>query len=126
MMPGGLAAPESLTDRHDLSRFACGHPGLDEWLLRRALGNQANGASRCFVVCRGDRVVGYYALSAASISVSDAPGQLRRNMPDPMPTVLIGRLAVDRSEQGRGLGRLLLRDAALRARAAAEVIAARG
>lgn len=126
MSTGGLDAPELLLETHELSRFDSGQPSLDAWLRRRALANQASGASRCFVIRRGVAVVGFYTLSAAAVAVSAAPGRVRRNMPDPIPMILLGRLAVDRAEQGRGLGRALLRDAALRASAAAEIVAARG
>ena len=90
------------------------------------MANQVSGASRCFVTCRDARVVGYYTLSAAALAVSAAPGRIRRNMPDPIPMILLGRLAVDRGEQGRGLGSDLVRDAVQRAAVAAEIVAARG
>jgi GNAT superfamily N-acetyltransferase len=115
-----LLAPAPLDDSHLTDGFDCGERVLDDWLRRRALANQASGASRVFVLCRGERVVGYYALSAGAIASSDAPGRLRRNMPDPIPVFVLGRLAVDRAEQGRLLGSLLLRDAVMRTRAAAE------
>jgi GNAT superfamily N-acetyltransferase len=115
-----LSAPELLTGHHQIDGFDCGEKLLDDWLRRRALANQASGASRVFVVCRGERVVGYYALAAGAIASSEAPGRLRRNMPDPIPVFVLGRLAVDRVEQGNMLGSLLLRDAVLRTRAAAE------
>jgi GNAT superfamily N-acetyltransferase len=100
--------------------FDCGERALDDWLRRRALANQASGASRVFVICRGVDVIGYYALAAGAIASGEAPGRLRRNMPDPIPVFVLGRLAVTRAEQGRMLGALLLRDAVLRTRAAAE------
>jgi len=78
------------------------------------LANQASGASRTFVTCRGGQVVGYYALAAGGVTSNEAPGRLRRNMPDPIPMMVLGRLAVDRREQGKGLGALLLRDAVAR------------
>lgn len=115
-----FSAPEPLQAHHDTEGFDCGERLLDDWLRRRALANHMSGASRVFVVCRGERVVGYYALAAGAIASSEAPGRLRRNMPDPIPVFVLGRLAVDRAEQGNMLGSLLLRDAVLRARAAAE------
>jgi predicted N-acetyltransferase YhbS len=114
-----LSAPAPLGDQ-DVSEFDCGVPALNDWLRRRALANQFSGASRTFVACRAERVLGYYALSAGAIAANEAPGRLRRNMPDPIPVFVLGRLAVDRSEQGRMLGSLLLRDAIIRTRAAAE------
>lgn len=114
------SAPEALSDAHDIDDFFCGEPSLDDWLKRRARANQISGASRTFVVRRGSRVIGYYALAAGAIVSSAAPGRLRRNMPDPIPVFVLGRLAVDRSEQGKTFGTLLLRDAVLRSRKAAE------
>ena len=111
-----LSAPDPLNEGHILDQFECGEPALDDWLRRRALANQASDASRTFVTCRGARVVGYYALAAGGITSSEAPGRLRRNMPDPIPVMVLGRLAVDRREQGKGLGALLLRDAVERTR----------
>lgn len=115
-----LSAPAPLGEEHDVAQFDCGVAVLNDWLRRRALANQLSGASRTFVVCRNERVVGYYALAAGAIASNEAPGRLRRNMPDPIPVFVLGRLAVDLSEQGRMLGSLLLRDAAIRTRAAAE------
>lgn len=115
-----LSAPEPLASHHVTEGFDCGERLLDDWLRRRALPNQVSGASRVFVICRGERVVGYYALAAGAIASNEAPGRLRRNMPDPIPVFVLGRLAVDHVEQGNMLGSLLLRDAILRTRAAAE------
>jgi len=121
-----LAAPELLAERHQLADFVCGEDALDNWLRRRARANQASGASRSYVVCQGDRVVGYYSLASGAIAIVEAPGRVRRNMPDPIPMTVIGRLAVDQAWHGRGLGRLLLRDAILRTRQAAAIIGIRG
>ena len=115
-----LSAPEPLSESHLLDRFACGEPSLDDWLRRRALANQASGASRTFVTCRGAQVVGYYALAAGAITSHEAPGRLRRNMPDPIPIMVLGRLATDRREQGKGVGAALLRDAVARTRRLAQ------
>ena len=122
-----LAGPELLGADHDVSAFICGEPTLDDWLRRRALANQLSGVSRTYVItAEGNRVVGYYTLAAGAIAVDEAPGRLRRNMPDPIPMVLLGRLAIDRSCQGRGLGRALLRDGVRRTCQAAETIGIRG
>jgi len=88
--------------------------GLDEWLRRRALANEETGASRTYVAGAGGRVVGYYALASGGVTLWQAPGRVRRNMPDPIPVMILGRLAVDRTWQGRSLGSSLLRDAVLR------------
>ena len=120
-----LSPPAPLGPEHDTSGFSCQHDSLSAWLERRALANQAAGASRTFVVCEGTRVVGFYSLAAASIEHRQAASGLRRNMPDPIPAVLLARLAVDASFQKRGLGSDLLRDALLRSLRAAVDIGAR-
>jgi len=122
----GLTAPALLADRHILDEFQSGDPTLDDWLLRRARPNQIAGASRVFVTCDGDRVVGYYALASSAIACGDATGRMRRNMPDPIPVVVLARLAVDAGYQGRKIGRGLMRDAAMRVLAAAGEIGIRG
>jgi GNAT superfamily N-acetyltransferase len=122
MTDGTLLAPVPLADRHDVEAFASGAPTLDAWIRRKARANQASGASRTYVLCRGDRVVGFYALAAGSVSHDLSPRKLRQNMPDPVPVIVLGRLAVDAREQGNGLGRALLRDAVLRVAAAAREV----
>jgi predicted N-acetyltransferase YhbS len=109
-----LTAPHPLQDSHRLDTFRCTEAALENWLKQRARKNQLDGASRCFVVCDGDTIVGYYALSAGSVLHAQAPGNIRRNMPDPIPVVVLGRLAVHIAYQGRGLGGDMLKDAVLR------------
>lgn len=124
-----LSPPSLLTPAADVSRFACTFPSLDDWLKRRAMANQLSGASRTYVVSEaseGQRVVGYYCLASGALAVVDAPGAIRRNMPDPIPMAILGRLAVDASWQGRGLGVALLQDAVLRAAQAAAILGVRG
>ncbi len=121
-----LSAPCPLTDGHQVADFASGVASLDDWLKRRARANQSSGASRTYVVCDGDRVVGYYALASGGIAVQDVPGRFKRNMPDPIPVVVLARLAVDSAYQGRGLGRALFRDSAQRVVYAADAIGIRG
>lgn len=121
-----LTAPVPMADHHELAGFDCGVPELDDWLRRRARPNQVSGASRTFVVCQGSNVVAYYALASGAVRVSEAPGRFRRNMPDPIPVAVLGRLAIDRSQQGHGLGRALARDAGLRLLQAAEILGIRG
>jgi GNAT superfamily N-acetyltransferase len=110
-----LSPPELLTGEHVLDNFECGEQSLDDWLKRRAQRNQASDASRCFVICEERAVVGYYCLSAGGIGRGAAPKALQRNMPDQLPVLLLGRLAVDRRYHNLGLGTALLRDAMLRA-----------
>ena len=121
-----IDAPVLLDDSHDLGAFDCGVPPLDEWLKRRARDNAASGGTHTYVACEGGKVVGYYALAAGAVEVTAAPGRFRRNMPDPIPIVVLGRLAIDRSHQGKGLGRALFRDAGLRVLQAAAIIGVRG
>lgn len=121
-----LQAPAPLAAHHDTSAFICGVESLDNWLRQRALKNQTTGASRTFVVCNGSRVLAYYALASSAITAESATGRLRRNMPDPIPVVVLGRLAIDQSFQGRSIGRALVRDAILRVVAAADAIGIRG
>ncbi len=116
-----ISAAEKLRPDHDFSSFDSGTPVLDDWLRRRALPNQESGASRTYVIRAGNRVVGYYALAAGAVARAEATGRTRRNMPDPVPVMVIGRLAVDSGYQGRGLGRALLRDAVLRTMQAADI-----
>jgi GNAT superfamily N-acetyltransferase len=116
-----LGPPEHLNPAHDVAAFESGVPELDVWLKKRALANEATGASRTYVVCVDGRVVGYYALATGSVAHGQAPGRIRRNMPDPVPVMILGRLAVDRAWRGRDLGRSLLRDAVLRTLQAATI-----
>jgi GNAT superfamily N-acetyltransferase len=119
-------APEPLGEHHQLAAFDSGVPALDDWLKRRAVPNQVSGASRSFVMRDGDVVIGYYALAAGSVNTMAAPGRFRRNMPEPIPLAVLGRLAVGRSHHGQGIGRALFRDSALRVMQAAEAIGIRG
>ncbi len=121
-----LRPPEPLNDLHELGDFFCGVPSLDDWLKRRARANQVSGASRTFVVADGQRAVAYYALASGAVAIQVSPGRFRRNMPDPIPVAVLGRLAIDRSQQGRGLGKALFRDCALRVVQAADTIGIRG
>lgn len=116
-----ITSPGLLTAAHELSDFSCGHASLDEWLRRRALANQDTGASRTYVLAEGERVIGYYALAAGSVALLETPGRLRRNMPNPIPVMVLGRFALDLRWQGRGLGADMLRDAVLRTQQAANI-----
>ncbi|MDP8981269.1 MAG: GNAT family N-acetyltransferase [Acidobacteriota bacterium] len=119
--PDEISAPEKLSAEHDLSGFDSGELVLDEWLRRRALQNEASGASRTYVVCTGVRVVGFYTLAVGAVAHAEAPGRGRRNMPDPVPAMVLGRLAIDKAFQGRYIGAGLLCDAVLRTVQAAEI-----
>ena len=124
---GRVTAPEPLSSSHQLAEFVSGEAVLDDWLKQRGLKNQALGAARTFVVCKRDtkQVVGFYSLSTGSVNHVEAMGSLRRNMPDPIPVIILARLAVDVSYRGQGLGADLLHDAVLRCYRVAENIGVR-
>jgi GNAT superfamily N-acetyltransferase len=116
-----LSAPAPLTATHDISDFFCGESSLDDWLRQRALKNESSGATRTYVVCSGNDVVGYYSLAVGSIEHQFAPGNIRRNMPRPIPVMILARLAVDRCHAGQNIGTGMLRDALLRTLQAADI-----
>jgi GNAT superfamily N-acetyltransferase len=107
--------PAPITADKELADFDSGESSLNEWLKKRAFKNHMSGAFRCFVLCAGANVIGYYSLSAGAISHEAAPKPMQRNMPDPLPVLLLGRLAVDKRYHNQGIGQALLRDAMLRA-----------
>jgi len=121
-----LSAPAPLTGQHETASFSCGTESLDQWLQRRAWKNQLQGAPRTCVVCEERQVVADYALAPGAVATVGATGEFRRNMPDPVPVVVLGRLAVDSRLAGRGVGRALIRDAGLRVQQAAGAIGVRG
>lgn len=111
-----LHPPEPLSQHHKLDTFSCGEIVLDDWLKRRALANQVSGATRTFVVADAEHtVLGYYALAAGAVAHQSATRAIRHNMPDPVPVMVLARLAVDTRAQGKKLGAALLRDAVTRA-----------
>jgi GNAT superfamily N-acetyltransferase len=116
-----LSAPQPLTDQHHLAEFDSGEPSLDDWLKRRAAKNQANGSSRTYVVCEGNTVIGYYCLAAGAIGHIEAPSSMKRNRPDPVPVLVLGRLAIHKDHQQKGIGTALLNDAIRRAIQAADI-----
>lgn len=124
---GCVTAPEPLSGAHQLAEFVSGEIVLDDWLKQRGLKNQALGAARTFVVCKAEtkHVVGFYSLATGSVNHVEATGSLRRNMPDPIPVIILARLAVDISLRGKGLGADLLHDAVLRCYRVAENIGVR-
>ena len=121
-----LSKVEKLSSEHTVSVFTCGKPVLDEWLHRYALTNQRNGVAQTYVVHRSNTVVGYYSLSAGSVTRNSVPTRIAKGIPNyPVPVALLGRLAIDRSERGKGLGAALLKDAMLRVNQAAGIIGVR-
>ena len=116
-----LTSPEPIATEHILTGFDSGQHQLDSWLVSRALKNERAGASRTYVVCDDRNVIAYYCLSAGSVVHAAVPRRIKRNMPDPIPMMLIGRLAVARTYQGRGFAKGLVRDAIIRTLSAAEI-----
>jgi GNAT superfamily N-acetyltransferase len=121
---GVISAPEPLGPDHAIQHFDCARPSLNDWLKKKAIKAQKiGGSARTYVVCAPvPRVIGYYALAAGSVNREDAPRKLKRNMPEAIPVVLIGRIAVDLEFKGQGVGSGLLKDARQRiVRAAKEI-----
>ena len=113
--------PELLASSHDVDRFDCGNESLNQWLQRRARRNQREGSSRTWVVTDGARVVGFYASATAVVVRTEATSRAARNQPNPLPAMLLGRLAVDRNHQGKGLAAALLKHFLLKALEVAEL-----
>lgn len=120
-----ISAPEHLTSSHSVEAFDSGESSLDRWLRERALHNETAGAWRTYVVRADGRVVGYYALATGALLREHAPSSVSRNMPEPIPVVILGRLAVDRQFQGAGIGAGLLKSAALQTIAIADTAGVR-
>ena len=116
-----LSAPQPLAAHHQLAAFDSGEPSLDDWLKRRAGKNQSSGSSRTYVVCEGETVIGYYCLAAGAIGHAEAPSTTKRNRPDPVPVLVLGRLAIHKDHHQKGIGTALLNDAIRRAMQAAEI-----
>lgn len=121
-----LTAPEPIGPDHVVEGFSCGQESLDRWLIERASRSEGRTARTYVVRDEVRRVAGYCCLSAGSLSHAEAPGRLRRNAPDPIPVIVLGRLAVDERYQGHGVGSGLVRDAMERTVAAAGIIGVRG
>lgn len=119
--------PRPIEPTDNTTDFNSGEESLDRNLVERALTNHLADLGRCYVCVDADRnkVLGYYTLSAVAVEHADLPGKVRRNAPNPVPAVLMGRLAIDTKAQGSGLGRFLVRDAILSTLAAADRIGVR-
>lgn len=121
-----LSTVEPISESHDPSQFNCGHESLNDWLKRFALTNQKNESARTYVVRRNTSVVGYYSISAGSVSIEQATSHVAKGIArHPVPVILLARLAVDKGEQGTGLGKALLKDALARIASAADIVGAR-
>jgi GNAT superfamily N-acetyltransferase len=123
---GKISKPAALKAGHSITNFDCGREPINKWLKTRAKAASENDTARTYVVCRGSkRVIGFYALAAGAVERASAPGSLRRNIPDPIPVIILAMFGVDKDEQGQGLGQDLLNDAIRRALQAARIIGAR-
>jgi GNAT superfamily N-acetyltransferase len=122
-----LSRVEAISEAHDTSPFNCGtHQSLNDWLKRFALANQKNESARTYVVHRNYAVVGYYSISAGSVSLGDVSARISKGLARyPIPVILLARLAVDQTEKGTGLGKALLKDALSRIAQAADIVGAR-
>lgn len=109
-----VRTPEPLTEKHEISCFDCGVTSLNDWLKHKALKNAVVNASKTFVVCSDHHVVGYYCLAAGAVEHKLVPTKVKRNMPDPISVMVLGRLAVDHRWGNLGIGSGLLKDAVLR------------
>lgn len=123
----GIKAPELLTDEHVLDVFSCGKPELDDWLIKKALKNHKRNNTKVYVVCDdNNKVIGYYAVAMGSVQRESALSSLKRNSPNPIPMVVLARLAVDEGYKGRGIGVGLLKDCVLRSVHAMNVVGGAG
>jgi len=111
---GKISKPEPINEFYELDHFESGEVVLDDWLKQRALDNHHSGASKTFVVHQEKKVIGYYCLATGGVTAKKAPGRIKRNMPNPIPVMVLGRLAIDKNWQGQGIGAGLLKDAVLR------------
>ncbi|OCQ54100.1 Acetyltransferase (GNAT) family protein [Photorhabdus australis subsp. thailandensis] len=118
--------PILLTDDHNVDNFNSGVDTLDNWLIDRALKNQKENASRTYVVSENKNVIAYYSLATGSIMSEEAISKFKRNMPNPIPVIILARLAVDKNYQGKGFGRYLVKDASIRVAQAADLVGVRG
>jgi len=119
-----LSPPSAITSAHDLAQFHCGIDALDDWLRFRALKNEGR-SSRTYIVSQERTAVGYYCLSTGAEKLASVPSKLKRNSPEPVPLILLGRLAVDLNHQGKGVGAGLLKDALQRVAQISQVVGSR-
>ena len=118
-----FSAVQKLDASHEVDAFDFGKETLERFLQRHALVNQKAGSAQTYGVGRGEQhVAGYYSLTVGAVEHADAPGRVGKGLArHPIPVMLLARLAIDRAEQGKGLGKALLKDALLRTAQAAEI-----
>ena len=120
-----ISAPQALNVDHDISQFDSGVSDLDDWLRGVARLNELTGGSRTYVICEGNRVIGFYSLATSSVEKERLPSRVERNMPEPVPVVLLGQLAVDVNYRGLGFGQHLMIDAGERVIETARLVGVR-
>jgi GNAT superfamily N-acetyltransferase len=126
MQSESLNEPILLAKSHIIADFDCGKSPLNDFLIKYALQNQASGGARTYVLSRTERVIGYYSLAPASVSPDDAPARVMKGQGRyPVPVILMARFAIDKAEQGKGLGKAMFRNALRRSLAGAETIGGR-
>lgn len=120
----GLEASRPIKPTDNLFGFCSGNDTLDNWLKTIAMKNEGK-ASRTYIVCYGQQIAGYYSLAVGGVAREAAQGAIRRNMPNPIPVMILARLAVSKVFQGHGLGRVLIKDAYIRTIQAATIASIR-
>jgi predicted N-acetyltransferase YhbS len=109
------ARPVPLTAEHQVDRFESRNAALDEWLRAHALDNEGKASRTYVLTARGaeqaGNVVAYYTLAYGSVIRSEVPKKIRQGLPNPVPVMVLGRLAVDWRHAGKGIGPSLLREA---------------
>lgn len=122
-----LLGPVPLSDTYSAEHFDCGVPALNEFLSKFALANDRANTAKTYVVVRGEQIVGYYSLAAASISFENASPRFKKGIAKhPVPLILLARLAVDVEEKGKRLGEALLKDVFKRFIEASRIVGSRG
>ena len=122
----GYGTIEKLRREHQLDGFNCGKEDLNRFLQRQAWNNQQAHSAQTYVLAKELAVIGYYSLAAGAITHDEATERAKKGLArHPIPVILLARLAVDASMQGKGIGPALLKDALLRVASAADTIGAR-
>jgi N-acetylglutamate synthase-like GNAT family acetyltransferase len=117
---------EKLSAEHDVKSFDCGKPALNKFLTDYALQNQRSDSSTTYVAILDGIVIGYYSITVGSVAHKDAPSRIVKGLPKyPIPVALLARLAVDKNQQGKGIGKGLLKDCLKRINEAADILGIR-
>jgi GNAT superfamily N-acetyltransferase len=122
-----IKSPALLDKSHDVSSFDCGEEALNDYLAQFAYINNKHSSSRTYVACIDNRIVGYYTLTIGSVTHEEAASRTSKGMAlhRPIPVIILARLAIDQNEQGKGIGKALLKDALIKATRGADIIGGR-